>query len=66
MSSTDVVIRAGGLTKRFGDVVAADGVSFEIERGRVLGLLGPNGAGKTTVVRMLTTLIPIDGGAGRL
>ncbi len=62
MSIQDTVIRAAGLTKSFGDVLAADGVTFSVGRGEVLGLLGPNGAGKTTVVKMLTTLIPIDDG----
>ena len=42
--------------KRFGDVEALKGVSFDVPAGRVLGLLGPNGAGKTTAVRILTTL----------
>jgi len=59
-------IVAEGLVKRFGDVEAVRGVSFEVPEGRVLGLLGPNGAGKTTVVRMLTTLVRPDGGAARV
>jgi ABC-2 type transport system ATP-binding protein len=50
------------LVKRFGDVEALAGVSFEVPVGRVLGLLGPNGAGKTTAVRVLTTLLQADGG----
>lgn len=66
MSNADSVIEVDGLTKRFGDVVAADGVTFSIGRGQVLGLLGPNGAGKTTVVRMLTTLLSIDSGSARI
>jgi len=57
------VIEGRGLTKRFGDVLAAEAVTFSVGRGEVVGLLGPNGAGKTTVVKMLTTLIPIDDGA---
>ena len=65
MSSTDAVIEADELTKRFGDVVAVDEVTFSIGPGQVLGLLGPNGAGKTTLVKMLTTLIGIDTGAAR-
>jgi ABC-2 type transport system ATP-binding protein len=59
-------IAVDGLVKRFGDVEAVRGVSFEVPEGRVLGLLGPNGAGKTTVVRMLTTLARPDGGAARV
>src|SRR5207247_1492 len=51
-----------GLRKRFGAVVALDGVDLRAEQGTVLGLLGPNGAGKTTTVRILTTLLPPDEG----
>ncbi|HXY93739.1 MAG TPA: ATP-binding cassette domain-containing protein [Acidimicrobiia bacterium] len=57
-----IAIRAEQLVKRFGDVTALGGVSFEVPVGRVLGLLGPNGAGKTTSVRILTTLLRPDGG----
>src|SRR6187549_3735081 len=59
-------IVADGLVKRFGDVEAVRGVSFQVPEGRVLGLLGPNGAGKTTTVRMLTTLARPDGGTARV
>jgi daunorubicin resistance ABC transporter ATP-binding subunit len=55
-------IRVEGLTKRFGDLEALAGVDFEVPTGTVLGVLGPNGAGKTTTVRILTTVIPADGG----
>jgi ABC-2 type transport system ATP-binding protein len=48
--------------KRFGSVVALDGVSFAVPPATVLGLLGPNGAGKTTAVRILTSILPPDGG----
>ena len=52
------------LTKRFGDRVAVDDVSFTVAAGEVFGFLGPNGAGKTTTVRMLGTLIaPTSGSA---
>jgi sodium transport system ATP-binding protein len=57
------VIRARGLVKRFGDVVAVDGVDFVAEDGEVTGLLGPNGAGKTTTLRMLYALLRPDAGA---
>jgi daunorubicin resistance ABC transporter ATP-binding subunit len=50
------------LRKRFGEVTALDGVSFEVEGGTVFGLLGPNGAGKTTAVRVLATVLRPDGG----
>jgi ABC-2 type transport system ATP-binding protein len=55
-------VRAVDLVKRFGSVVALDGVSFEVKRGTVTGLLGPNGAGKTTAVRILTTLLKPNAG----
>jgi ABC-2 type transport system ATP-binding protein len=58
------VIRASGLVKRYGDVVALDGLDLTVPEGTVLGLLGPNGAGKTTAVRILTTLlVPNEGSA---
>ena len=50
------------LEKRFGSVVALDGVDFSVPTGSVLGLLGPNGAGKTTAVRILTTILKRSGG----
>lgn len=50
------------LTHRYGDHVAVDDVSFEVRAGETMGLLGPNGAGKTTVVRVLTTLTPVQDG----
>jgi ABC-2 type transport system ATP-binding protein len=57
------MIKTEGLVKRFGDVVALDGLDLTVPRGTVLGLLGPNGAGKTTAVRILTTLLEPDEGA---
>ena len=57
------VIAADGLTKRYGDLVAVDGVSFTVEQGEIFGMLGPNGAGKTTTLEMLEGLRTPDGGS---
>ena len=54
------------LTKRFGELVAVDDVSFSVAAGEVFGFLGPNGAGKTTTVRMLATLIAPTSGTARV
>ena len=56
------MIRTEGLVKRYGDVLALDGLDLTVPKGTVLGLLGPNGAGKTTAVRILTTLLDPDEG----
>ena len=56
------MIEVKELRRSFGPVVAVDGISFEVEKGEVLGLLGPNGAGKTTAMRMLTCYIRPDSG----
>lgn len=57
-----VMIRATGLRKSFGRARVLDGVDLTVPAGTVHALLGPNGAGKTTMVRILTTLLPADGG----
>jgi ABC-2 type transport system ATP-binding protein len=58
----DVAIRAEGLVKRYGDVVALDQLDLAVPVGGILGVLGPNGAGKTTAVRILATLLVPDAG----
>jgi lipooligosaccharide transport system ATP-binding protein len=60
------VIIARELTKRYGDVEAVRGVSFEVERGEIVGFLGPNGAGKTTTVRMLSCFLPPTSGTASI
>jgi len=59
---TSAAIEVEGLTKRFGDVVALDGIDFAVPTRSVFGLLGPNGAGKTTAIRILATVLEPDGG----
>lgn len=54
------------LTRRFGPFTAVDGVSFNVDRGEVLGFLGPNGAGKTTTMRMVAGYLPPTGGTARI
>ena len=58
----DILIRARGLTKRFGDFTAVDGIDFELSRGEVFGFLGPNGAGKSSTMRMIGCVSPPSGG----
>lgn len=60
------MIHAEGLTKRFGDLTAVDGVSLDVEDGEVFGLIGPNGAGKTTMMRMLASLVSKSSGTAEV
>jgi ABC-2 type transport system ATP-binding protein len=60
------IIKAHGLTKRFGPVRAVDDLSFSVEPGSVTGFLGPNGAGKTTTLRMLLGLVAPDAGTATI
>ena len=62
MDMTQPAIRATGLQKSYGDVVALQALDLEVPRGTVYALLGPNGSGKTTTVRILSTLIAADSG----
>jgi ABC-2 type transport system ATP-binding protein len=65
-ADNDPAISVAHLSKRFGDRVAFDDVSFEVGQGEVFGFLGPNGAGKTTTVRTLGTLLAPSGGSARV
>ncbi|NVB77490.1 MAG: ATP-binding cassette domain-containing protein [Kofleriaceae bacterium] len=65
-SHAGLAVEASGLVKKFDNVRAVDGIDLEIRRGQVFGVLGPNGAGKTTMLKMLATLLPIDGGVARV
>ena len=55
-------VEAVGLVRRFGDLVAVDGIDLTVDQGEIFGFLGPNGAGKSTTVRMLTTLLRLTDG----
>src|SRR5215211_2723645 len=68
MSTTthEPAIEATGLTKRYGDVAALDGLDLVAPSGKVTALLGPNGAGKTTFVNAVATLLRPDGGRLRV
>jgi ABC-2 type transport system ATP-binding protein len=63
---SDVAVEATGLVKTFGAVRAVDGIDLRVRRGQVFGVLGPNGAGKTTMLKMLATLLSIDGGKAQI
>jgi ABC-2 type transport system ATP-binding protein len=62
---TDAIV-AEGLVKRYGSIVALDGLDLRVAEGTITGLLGPNGAGKTTAVRVFTTLLEADEGSARV
>ena len=64
--SDGFALEINGLTRRFGDFTAVDGVTLNIPKGRLYGFLGLNGAGKTTTIRMLTTLLPPTQGSAKL
>src|ERR1051325_1485 len=56
------MIKVSELTKRYARTTAVDNISFEVEKGQIVGFLGPNGAGKTTTMRMLTCFLPPSSG----
>jgi lipooligosaccharide transport system ATP-binding protein len=60
------LIEAHGLTKRYGEFVAVDGIDFAVERGETFGFLGPNGAGKSSTMRMIGAVSPPSGGTLRV
>src|SRR5437764_10975688 len=60
------MITVQGLTKRYARTVAVDHISFEVQKGQIVGFLGPNGAGKTTTMRILTCFMPPTEGSARV
>jgi ABC-2 type transport system ATP-binding protein len=60
------MIKVEGLTKRYARTVAVDNISFEVEKGGIVGFLGPNGAGKTTTMRVLTCFLPPTSGSANV
>ncbi|MCP4724832.1 MAG: ABC transporter ATP-binding protein [bacterium] len=61
-SINNPALRISNLRKKYGDLTAVDGISFDIFKGEIFGFLGPNGAGKTTTINMICGLLPQDGG----
>ena len=64
--NNDCLARLSGVSKRFGNVVALDGLDLDVRRGELLALLGPNGAGKTTAISLLLGLLQPDSGKATL
>jgi len=60
------MIKVRNLTKTFGTTVAVNNISFDVEKGEILGFLGPNGAGKTTTMKVLTCYLPADSGTAEV
>ena len=66
MSGNDALIHARGLVKRFGDLVAVDGIDVDVRPGEAFGFLGPNGAGKSSTMRMIGCVSPVTAGTLRI
>ena len=66
MTSQEPAISISNLTKRYGEFVALDSLSLEVERGQILGFIGPNGAGKTTTIRILVGLLKATSGSATI
>ncbi len=62
-SETQIAVEVNGLTKKYDDFLAVDGLSFKIRKGEIFGLLGPNGAGKSTTMKMMVGLTSITAGS---
>jgi len=65
-SNNQPAVEVSNLTKRYGEVLAVDNISFDVSKGELFGFLGPNGAGKTTTINMLTGLARLDAGSIRI
>ena len=66
MRASAPLIHARGLVKKFGDLVAVDGIDFDVQRGEAFGFLGPNGAGKSSTMRMIGCVSPPTAGTLRI
>ena len=66
MSGEEPAILVDGLSKRYGELLAVDQISFQVNKGEIYGFLGPNGSGKTTTIRMLVGLAQPDEGSASL
>ncbi len=66
MDTSKIMLQVTNLTKKFGDFVAVNNISFTVDKGEIFAFLGPNGAGKSTTIKMLTTLLMPTGGKIRI